>query len=215
VNDVPVYLTDAMLGRFITASEERGDREHHLYLKARFLAWWKRILDSIDLASITDAKLRELVDTHEPRTGWYRYHKLTIVRAFINWTRGSEQKKGNRFLAPTIRREGEFPTGKGWHLLRHTFASHCVMRGYNLRQVQVWMGHSTITVTERYAHLAPTEADVLDDLAEAAPQSRTDLAYAVSDDQKVLRLADFQSRNSAVARPDLVAGPVFKTGGGR
>src|SRR5438105_3410995 len=27
--------------------------------------------------------------------------------------------------------------------------------------------------------------------------------------------ADFQSTNAAVARPDLVAGPVFKTGGGR
>lgn len=43
----------------------------------------------------------------------------------------------------------------GWHVLRHTFASQLVMKGVSLRVVQDWMGHSTITMTERYAHLAP------------------------------------------------------------
>lgn len=41
------------------------------------------------------------------------------------------------------------------HWLRHTFISHLVMRGVPLRTVQVLAGHSTIAVTERYAHLAP------------------------------------------------------------
>ena len=43
----------------------------------------------------------------------------------------------------------------GWHVLRHTFASHLVMRGVALSAVQKLMGHSSIVVTERYAHLAP------------------------------------------------------------
>jgi hypothetical protein len=46
-----------------------------------------------------------------------------------------------------------------WWRCSSTFASHCVMRNYNLREVQVWMGHCTITVTERYAHLAPGHAN--------------------------------------------------------
>lgn len=41
------------------------------------------------------------------------------------------------------------------HCLRHTFCSHLVMGGIPLRTVQELAGHSSITVTEKYAHLAP------------------------------------------------------------
>lgn len=41
------------------------------------------------------------------------------------------------------------------HCLRHTYCSHLVMGGVDLRTVQVLAGHSTIKITERYAHLAP------------------------------------------------------------
>lgn len=41
------------------------------------------------------------------------------------------------------------------HMLRHTFCSHLVMAGVSLRTVQVLAGHSSYSITERYAHLAP------------------------------------------------------------
>lgn len=43
----------------------------------------------------------------------------------------------------------------GWHVLRHSFASHLVMRGVAIRTVQELMGHASIVITQRYAHLMP------------------------------------------------------------
>lgn len=41
------------------------------------------------------------------------------------------------------------------HTCRHTTASRLVQRGVDLRAVQDFMGHKTLAVTMRYAHLAP------------------------------------------------------------
>lgn len=43
----------------------------------------------------------------------------------------------------------------GWHTLRHTYASWLVMRAVPLRVIQRYLGHASITHTERYANLTP------------------------------------------------------------
>src|SRR5207244_11467680 len=43
-----------------------------------------------------------------------------------------------------------------FHDLRHTFASQFVMAGGNLFILKSVLGHKNITMTQRYAHLAPT-----------------------------------------------------------
>jgi integrase len=44
----------------------------------------------------------------------------------------------------------------GWHVLRHTFASQLATRGVPLNNVQTLLGHSSIVMTMRYAHTAPS-----------------------------------------------------------
>lgn len=44
----------------------------------------------------------------------------------------------------------------GWHNLRHTFASHLMAAGIPVHMVKDLLGHSSIEMTMRYTHLAPT-----------------------------------------------------------
>lgn len=45
------------------------------------------------------------------------------------------------------------------HMLRHTCASRLVQAGIDLRRVQAFLGHQTIQMTLRYAHLATDDLD--------------------------------------------------------
>lgn len=49
----------------------------------------------------------------------------------------------------------QLPKGQRTHVLRHTFASHFIMNGGNLLTLQKILGHQSIAMTMRYAHLAP------------------------------------------------------------
>jgi integrase len=46
----------------------------------------------------------------------------------------------------------------GWHVMRHSFASHLAMRGAPLKAIQELLGHATIQMTMRYAHMSPDVA---------------------------------------------------------
>jgi hypothetical protein len=57
-----------------------------------------------------------------------------------------------------------------WHCNRHTFASRLVMAGVDIRTVADLMGHATIQMTMRYAHLAPEHTqDAVDRLVADSP----------------------------------------------
>lgn len=56
----------------------------------------------------------------------------------------------------------DLPEGQLTHVLRHTFASHYMMRGGDILTLQKVLGHSTLAMTMKYAHFSPGHlADVV------------------------------------------------------
>ena len=53
------------------------------------------------------------------------------------------------------------------HMLRHTCCTRLIEAGVDLRSVMEWMGHSSLDITQRYAHFVPERLDhAADKLAE-------------------------------------------------
>ena len=65
-----------------------------------------------------------------------------------------------------------------FHGLRHTFASHAVMRGVPIEVLQKWLGHSDIRQTMKYAHLAPDHSDKFVELLNDVHGNSTSVARA-------------------------------------
>jgi len=69
-----------------------------------------------------------------------------------------------------------------WHDTRHSFASQLASAGVPLRQVQDYLGHTTIAMTMRYAHLAPNDgADMRRALDRSSTNQGSNRAAAASE----------------------------------
>jgi integrase len=51
--------------------------------------------------------------------------------------------------------------GRRIYDLRHTYATNCLLSGVNLLTLQKWMGHASISTTEKYLHLMGSDGDAL------------------------------------------------------
>jgi integrase len=60
-----------------------------------------------------------------------------------------------------------------FHDTRHTFASHLVMAGVDITTIKELLGHKTLTMTLRYAHLAPAHKTKAVDLLDSTLNGKT------------------------------------------
>jgi len=97
--------------------------------------------------------------------------RLDVPYVFFDSETGMRYQDVKRSFNTATRRAGI--SDFHFHDLRHTFASQLVMAGVDITTVSRLLGHKTLTMTLRYAHLAPSHmvkaVDLLNDALTSKP----------------------------------------------
>ncbi|MCH8056100.1 MAG: site-specific integrase, partial [Deltaproteobacteria bacterium] len=151
---------------------------------------------------------------------WCDEHRYGDYVLMHHWGEPFQRSTVNKAFKLALKEAGI--TDCRWNDMRHSFASHLVMAGVDLPTVSELMGHSKITMTMRYTHLAPKHKE--EAVARLAERFQRSEGETGQDRKKAIggvstpNLA--QSRNVSLARKRQVAeisserGPVLPPGGG-
>ncbi len=104
----------------------------------------------VPLGSAAVAALRDYLEVR----GAIAQRRRTNRRAlFVNKAGGRLSERGIRRIFHKHARRVGLPDKVSPHTLRHSFATHMLNRGADLRSVQELLGHASIATTQIYAHV--------------------------------------------------------------
>jgi integrase/recombinase XerD len=135
----------------LRVSELVGVREADLHLGEQYLT------------CIGKGSKERLVPIGEHASRWIRDYQATArrellkgrksPRLFLNARGGSLSRVGFWKILKQHARRANLPRTLSPHVLRHSFATHLLERGADLRAIQMMLGHTDLSTTQIYTHV--------------------------------------------------------------
>jgi len=144
---------------------------------------WESVNLDIGIVSIRDSKngeSRHIPVNSEARRALERLCAQVDGSGYVVPGMGGErQRDSQRWFEEAVKQAGIIDFC--WHDLRHSFASRLAMAGVPLRTIAELLGHKTLAMTMRYAHLAPAHLrDAVECLVDSSSaDTRTDTSALV------------------------------------
>ena len=114
--------------RLILVEDGKGNKDRYTLLSERLLG-----------------ELRHYYRTSRPKN--YLFPSAFKSRETLSY-------ESVRRIYEDARKKAGINKGRGLHTLRHSFATHLLEAGYDIRKIQVLMGHSSLATTMIYLHVS-------------------------------------------------------------